>query len=266
MTQSAAPAGTPVIPNVTGDLPDVGGEPANGSAQKPAQTPAPSGDPLIPEPAAPQPEPAGEEFVTGDPALDIALNFFVKAGIKIDDPVLVKASDTGDFTLLEAKLATLPPEKARGWEQHVALAKGVHAKLEGEAKAKTEATAKLINDTVGGEQVWNDIKAWAATNAEPAEREAVNSALKAGGLQAKAMAAYLQGQYVKKTGASKEPSADVTAPGAKPGAGTGNYALSPREYAQAVQDLAAKVGANRVDGHPEYKELQRRRYAWRAPR
>lgn len=200
---------------------------------------------------------------TGDPALDIALNFFVKAGVKLDDPVLKAASESGDFSLLEAKLATMDPSKARGWEKHVELAKGVHSKLAEAEKAKVAATTKLIHDAVGGEKAWADIKAWAAANAEPAERESVNAALKAGGLQAKAMAAYMRDTFLRKTGAPKDPTASVSTPGAKPGAGQGEYALSPRAYTAAVEELAQKIGKNRVDTSPEYKQLQARRRAWR---
>ena len=102
------------------------------------------------------------------------------------------------------------------------------------------------------------MREWAKENAEPAEREAVNSALKIGGIAAKAMAAYLKGLHAQHPSAVIQPTVVSQSRPSPPASAT----LSPTQYKAAVADLRAKMG-QRMDGSPEYKDLQARRMAWR---
>lgn len=236
--------------------------PAAPAAAPPASPPAaPSLDlsaPAAPTPAAPPPSapeaPAVAFAPTGDPGLDFALGFLGKLGMAPDTPEMQSAL-TGDFGLLEAKLATMG-NKAQGFEQVIALAKQSYERQAGEAKAKAEATAKAVVDAVGGEESWNAIRAWAATNVPEAERAAISTALQAGGPTALLIAEGLRArQMADPTVSSKGVPAVAPTAARTPPASTGG--LSVAEYATAVQALAAKVGE--LTGNPEYAVLQQRR-------
>lgn len=193
---------------------------------------------------------------TGDAGLDMALTFVGNLGLGPEDAAIVAAGE-GNFAMLKAKLAALG-DKAKGWEQYVALAEKAHADVSAKTQAQVEKDTKVVHDAVGGKENWNNISKWASENAEPDEKVAVNTALKAGGIAAKAMATYLQGLYSRASGTVVEP-ASVVAPGAvaKPDAAG---ALSAAEYSKEVQALRKSKGYN-FDKTPEYRTLQARRTA-----
>jgi len=236
-----APIVPPVVPPVT----------------PPATPPVAKGDPLDLNPTPPA---VVEDEIpdTGDPALDLALQFYAKAGIKADDPALAKAQ-AGDFTLLEAKLSVLG-DKAKGWERFLALGKNAYTAAKSQAETKAAAAKADIVKVVGGEEEWTKVREWATVNATPEEKEAATAALRQGGLVAKAMAQYLHKAYQASPGAVKTPANPV-----KDGAGGRppvEAPLSASEYSKQVQALSAKLGG-RLDGSQEYKNLQARRAAAR---
>lgn len=254
----------------------------------PAQAPAPAPAPAAPAqaPAAPpnisqgaappaaapavaassEPAKPGGEVTfdpTGDAGLDMALGFVGRLGIGPQDPALI-AAEGGDFAMLKAKLA-LMGDKAKGWEQIVALGeqglKTLQAKHQEAVQKTTDAILSVFGEdkTVAAQQ-WGKVREWAAKTAEPHEREQVNAALAAGGIAAKAMAAYLDGLYRKHPGAEINP-AQVTAMATN--TASAGYALTPAQYKAEVQALRGKLG-NGMEGSPEYRALQARRLAYRA--
>ncbi|MFN9504294.1 MAG: hypothetical protein ACK57J_07040 [Rubrivivax sp.] len=242
-------------------------------APAPAASPAPAPVPAAPAPApaAPAPAPAAPASApaaqvvfepTGDAKLDLALSFVAKLGIDGEHPG-IKAAEAGDFSILKATLAGLG-QQAAGWEQYMALGEEAVGARKAAAEAKAKADKAAIVSAVGSEEAWNTVQAWATANAEPAEREAVNAALAAGGIAAKAMALYLKQLHDGAAGTTVVPQSAVN-PAATTGGASGpgsNGPLSPREYAAAVAELNMQL-RGRIDGSPQYAALQARRAAWR---
>lgn len=259
-TAAPAPAPAPVAAPAPAPAPapvatDISAEPA---VVAPAVAPAT-------EPATATPAPAGPVSYepTGDPGLDMALGFVGKLGIPASDPAMV-AAEQGNFALLKAKLALLG-DKAQGWEQVIALGETAIAGLKAKADARQKATQDAILSAFGEDRdaatkQWGEVQAWARENAEPEERAAVNAALSAGGIAAKAMAAYLRGLHGKHPSATVEP-AVVTKIGGN-GSSADSAALSPAAYKAAVHELRGKLGGA-LDSSPEYRALQARRMMWR---
>lgn len=193
---------------------------------------------------------------TGNVALDMALEFVGGLGLGPEHPA-IKAAEEGNFALLEAALGAMG-DKAKGWERYTALAKGAWEQVKQAAEAKAAEQKKVVTDAVGGEETWAKIKDWAAANAEPAEREAVNTALAAGGIAAKAMATYLKGLY------EAAPGTTVVPKSATPSQSTSTHAadepMTRAAYNKAVSKLYAEKGG-RIDGTPEYAALKAQRAA-----
>ena len=255
---AAAPAAAPVVPDVAAPaavVPAVPAAPAAAAAI--GETPAP----VVPAAPAEAPVPAAGAFEpSGDAGLDLAANWITSLGIPKDDPAIQAALEEGNFDFIKAKLATMG-DKARGWEQYIALAEKGMTSLRTAAEAQVAATNALVYEAVGGEEAWGKIAEWAGANAEPAEKEGINAMLAAGGIQARAAASYLQGLYSGANGVVVEPTA-ATVPTAKAAPVT-NAALSAREYSDAVRQLANKIGGGNLNGSPEYAALQQRRLAYR---
>lgn len=223
--------------------------------------PAPAPAPAAEAPAAPAAEaPVVTYEPTGDPALDVALGFLGRMGIAPDHPG-VKAAEAGDFAILKAELAALG-DKAKGWEQFIALGEAAYAKVRDAHAARAAADREAVLSAVGGEENWKAVQDWATKNAEPAERDAVNAALAAGGIAAKAMATYLNGLYQKASGTTVTPAQVVPGTAASTAGVPTNGALSPKEYAAAVHQLYVDKRGS-IDDTPEYAALQARRAAYR---
>lgn len=249
-TAHAAPQGTGEAPAPV-QQPVV---PAPGAPVAPAAPVAP------PAPAIPEPTSDGKLEPTGDPGLDLAIEFVNAAGIKGNDPA-IEAAREGDFTLLEAKLAALG-DKAKGWERHVALAKQAFERHTAAVEAENAKVRDTVFSVVGGEANWKAIQAFASANASPEEKAQINAAFAAGGLQAKSAAIYLAQVYQKaqaKNPGYKEPAAPVK-PNA-PAGGDGTTPMTARAYAQAVAKLQAQAKGRDVSGTPEYAALQQQRLA-----
>lgn len=207
---------------------------------------------------------------TGNPKLDMSLSFLGKLGLGPDHPGM-KAAANGDFSILKATLATMG-DTARGWEANVQLGESAYTDMTTERTNKAVTDRKSMMDAVGGEAVWNQVKAYAsaATADSPTERAAVNSALARGGIEGKAMAVYLHSLYSQSTTVTQEPAAAISRSGGSQAAASQpairtDYALSPRQYTDAVAKLNSTL-RGRLDGSPEYAELKQRRSAWRDPR
>lgn len=252
--QPAAPAApaaasAPAAPNVPASLaldepkPQV---PAQQSSQPaPAQAPANG---------------ASEEIVydkTGDPGLDFTLNFLGKNGYTPEHPAMAAAME-GNFALLRADLAS---KGIQGYADILAVGEQSYAGMISKNKEAEAKTLAAVTEIAGGPEAWASIQTWANAQAEPAERAAVNTALKAGGFVAKAVARALAEQYSKAAGTSYEPRAAVpaNAPNSKAASGV----LSPEGYRAAIAELKSRVGGQNLDQHPEYANLVARRQAWR---
>lgn len=242
----ASPAQTPVTPTTPEPKPaPVKIDPAPNQPEAPTSEPGDNGE-VIYEP-------------TGDVRLDVALEFIGRLGIGSDHQAM-QAAIKGDLSLLKATLATMG-DKARGWEQMVALAEQANVDA---AKAADELAAKVqqaVHSVAGGEAQWSTALAWAAKNATPEEKTALNAMFDAGPVQARAAAMAIMDAYGKAGGTVVNPANPTkNLSGTSPAAT--NSALSPRDYAAAVRDLRAKLG-NRMDASPEYATLRARHAAYR---
>lgn len=223
-----------------------------------APAPAPAPAPTAPAEPAPAEGTAIEYEVTGDVGLDMALGFIGKQGLGPESPA-VAAAMNGDFSLLRAELAGRGA-KAQGWEQFIALAEKAYTDTKTKNDERSAKDRDAIYGSVGGEQQWAAIQAWASANAEPEEKAEVNAALAAGGRQARAMAVYLAQLYTKASGTTVTPQNPLS-PNAASAAPT-NGALSPRAYTEAVRTLHREIGP-RMEDSREYAQLKARRAAWR---
>lgn len=239
--------------------------PATNPATPPVEPAVPASpltlDPAVPPVATPPATSEGVEFEytpTGDPGLDLALDFVGKHGFGPQDPA-IQAAQKGDFSALEAALKA-KGDKAKGFERFVALAK--QSFESGKAKREaSEATAiKVVHEAAGGEANWKAIQTWAAANAEPEERAQINAALAAGGLTAKFAVQGLAALFAQAQKNAPPASAVKPGAGAAPAA-TGH--LTSREYSAEVQKLRNTLGT-KLETSAEYKALVSRRQAARA--
>lgn len=192
---------------------------------------------------------------TGDAALDVALTFIGSLGFAGDNPAVIAAAN-GDFSLLEAQLAVLG-DKAAGWQQMVALAKDAYSRSEANIKDQVAKSDAAILAVVQTPENWAAIKTWAAANADPAEKTAINQMIDAGPVQARAAALLLLTGYQKATGTIVNPAQAVNGNASGAAAAATNTRLSAREYSEKVADLHRKLGS-RMEGSQEYADLRRR--------
>lgn len=216
------------------------------------------------EAEAPKPEPILEtaevfEFEpTGDVGMDMALAFIGKAGINEQHPAMVAAIN-GDFTILKATLAA---KGATGWEQFVALGEAAYTRKQAEAAAQRSALQEAVFKEAGGKEQWEAVQKWASANATPEEKAEINALLNKGGLAAKGAVKYLVDAYGRANNVEVSPR-DATANASRGGVPAADTApLSPRDYANAVQQLNVKL-RGRLEGSKEYAALQSRRAAYR---
>lgn len=233
--------------------------PANIEAQ--TEQPAQTAETVI----APEAELKGVESTTddngvveyapsGNAALDVTLTFIGSLGITGDDPAM-QAAAKGDFSILEAKLATLG-DKARGWQQMIELGKSVYKDAEARRTEQVKRTDAAILSVVQSTENWNEIKSWAAKNATPEEKAELNRMVDAGPVQARAAATLLLEAYRKASGTAVNPRSPLS-PNASPAAAVSEGPLSPREYSQAVAKLRAELGT-RMESSPQYRALRSR--------
>lgn len=248
---------------------------AKGEVTPPAQSSSPVVESSPPAPTLGEDgEPAAEALAateegqivvydtTGDPGMDMALSFVGKLGLKPGHPSMLKAAE-GDFTFIKAHLATLG-DKAKGWEQHIALAEQAYANQVKQQEVVTKSITSAVHHEVGGAEAWAAIEAWAKTNADPKEKQYINRMLEDNAVSARGAAIILKRAYEAATGTVVTPPNPLK--GATPSADADktNLAkpLSNKEFAQATAELnRRKPGAvDRKD--PEYLQLQQRAIAY----
>lgn len=256
MTELVAPVeATPVSQAIPGTPPAAATPPINAVPLATPPAPAPE---VLETPAEPVADTGFSYQQTGDPGLDIALEFIGKAGFGIDHPAVVEAID-GKFDKLEAHLAALG-DKATGYERMLQLAKGAYERNSAETATKQTAITSAVHEVAGGAEQWSAIKTWAVANADPGEKAEINAMLSAGPMQARAAALLLSNLHRNAGGTTVNPANPVNLNAAP--APTGNGALSKADYPEAVRELRSRLGSG-MDSSPEYAALQARRSAWR---
>ena len=197
---------------------------------------------------------------TGDPGMDLAMGWFSNLGYGPDDEV-VRMAYEGDFRLLRAELSGR--DDAHGWQEYVAIAEQYQKDSVAKEASRIVDIEKKVHEVVGGEKQWNDIYAWAKSNADDKQKIVFNKFIVEGDPTSASMCAeWLMNRYREATGTSFEPAKAVRdTPSDNSGAST--YALNPRQYAEEVTKLAQKIGSQNVNQSPEYVELKKRRSAWR---
>ena len=190
---------------------------------------------------------------TGDPGMDMALEFAGNLGIGMDHPAMV-ATGTGDWSLLEAHLATLG-DKAKGFERMVALAKDADGRL---TKGREDTAAKItaaIGGVLGDTQA--DVMAWASAEASPEEKGEINAMLRGSPVQARAAAMLLQALYNKAGGTTITPKSAIgDASGTTPSQGDTSR-LTRQQFAEMAGKLNRVHGAS-YQSTSEYAALSRR--------
>lgn len=229
------------------------------AAGKPAEQPA------VATPAAPdqpQVEAVGSETgadgmvvydATGDAGLDFSLAFIGSLGIEGTDPAMVAAAN-GDFSFIEAKLAALG-DKAKGWEQHIALGKQAYGRQLEVFKAEQAKTNTAVHAAVGGEEQWKTIVTWAGTAATKEEKDALNAMFDAGPIQAQMAARALAAAYAEAKGTTLKPANPAQA--ASGVAPAQPQAMTTASYYKEVDALYRTMG-NRMDGSPEYAAIKQK--------
>lgn len=179
---------------------------------------------------------------TGDVGLDMALEFIGGLGFDEKHPAVVSATK-GDFAPLKALLSS--NEKARGWENYMALAERSYQ----EGQQRQQATQKSLETAVyaeaGGEEKWKALQAFAGENASPEEAAALNKMLQDGPLQARAAVRAIQDAYNKKVGTVVKP-ASALAPGASKSDAPAvpDAPRNKRELVRAIEGLRRTHGEN----------------------
>lgn len=202
--------------------------------------------------------PAQTFEATGDANLDLALGFLGRQGIGVNHPA-VTAATGGDFGPLKAMLAE---KGVAGWEAHVALAERAYEAHQTQANERNAHTAQVCVAAAGGEAEWGQVLQWASTNADDAEKPALNAALAQGGIVAEAVAHYLVGAFRQAPGTSYDAQKSAVNQHAGTAAGSAFTPLSPLEYGKAVAALRGKLGPN-FESTQEYASLNQRRAMYR---
>jgi hypothetical protein len=242
---------------------DINLAPATGAPEGAAPTAAPTVPDVAPTPAAPAAPtieaPAVQTFeATGDPGLDLALDFIGKLGIGPDDDALA-AAQSGDFTKITERLKGMG-ERAAGFEKYLALAKSSYEATTAKVAEQAAALESLVHGAVGGKEKWAAIKTWASANATDAERAQINKAFETGGFAARAAAERLAALYQRSGQAGHKSAAK---PDAGAGADTSAGALTAKQYQAELQALQQGARGRDVSQTPAYKALQDRRLAGR---
>lgn len=234
-------------------------QPGQGQPQAKTETPAVTLPGDAPADKTPNPD-TSYEFAyepTGDAGLDYALNFIGKHGYGDSHPAVIAATK-GDFSLIEAELAT---KGVAGADAVVALAKQAYARHVEAAQKQEAELAGFAAQAAGGAENWAVVRAWAAQEATPQEKAQVNAALAQGGLVAQGVITQLVNLYTQRHTLPKDAAA-VASPNAVPQPGSASEPMTAQRYAQAVEALRQKLG-NRTEDSAEYAALQNQRLAAR---
>ena len=238
------------------------------AAAAPAAAPAaaaPAAAPAAAAPAAPAPAAAGKtddgsfEWVkTGHASLDIALGWLGKQGLGETNELVQLAARTGNFDGLKAHFAQ---NATPGSAEMLSILESSFKDYVETQNANIEKETASQVEFLGGPERANAVIEWASTNAEPAEKQAFNAMMDAGGFQARAALAYVSSLYDKHTGTS-EHDAIVGAQVANGNAGRGGpqaptTPISRVQFAEEGQKLYQQYG----EGYQQtaaYRALARR--------
>lgn len=227
------------------------------AAPAPAAEPAPVVEPEKTAPAEPAPDNGMQQFIDtyadDEPALALALGFLRDQGISPTDPAFTAAEVDGDFTLLEAILAT---KDAKGSDAMLAIFKNAVSEYHQKCEEHEAKTTEIVKTTLGEQS--DEILEWARSTASDEEREQFNSLFEAGGLYARAAAALLKTAYAD--AGNTIPAGSPIKQGQMPAGNAGP--LTARDYASAVEKLAREQRGDPRNS-PEYAALTRRREAGR---
>lgn len=214
---------------------------------------------IAPKPAAPVAEQPVAYAATGDAAMDVALDFFSKAGIKPDSPAAILAQK-GDFSVLKAELAA---KQKPGWEGYVAIAEQAYGRATSAAQTAAAATKAVILQVAGSQEDWDAIRTFIGEKADASELEDLNASIKRGGVSARAAVRYMKEVFLAGGGklGGDEPEPESIVPTARGRVPQSGGPMSAAEYNAAVQALSAKIGAAKMDASPEYAALRQRRQA-----
>lgn len=221
--------------------------------------------PMVVTPAVEPPKPVdlAVEVIqydsTGDPGLDVALEFAGRLGLSPEHPTMAAAAE-GNFALLEAHFAALG-DKAKGYEKMVALAKASHERgakdateKAAAAKAAGDKTEQAIYAVVSGQENWKAIKEWAQKTASEAEQKDIADAFTKGGAVAIGMANYLKLTYIKAGNTfSGKAAVKADAGGAIPAP---TKTLNTAEYGMALMKARAEYRGRDFDNSPEYAAVK----------
>lgn len=211
-----------------------------------------------------KPAPKGEPEVityeeTGDPKLDLALDFFGRNGLG-PDHAAIKAAIDGDFSFLEAYL---DEKNVQGWKSYVGLAKEAHGNV---VKAATEREASIqgaVSQTLEQHgytpEQWNEAINWVRTEAADEVPE-INKLLASGPLGAKAITAYILHNHREASGTEYTPQAKAVKEEAGANAGGKRELLTPitkSEFSREAEKLSRSFGPDYLTS-PEYKVLRQR--------
>jgi len=209
-------------------------------------------------PVAPAEDITYEHEMTGNPSLDVALDFIGQRGLSPTDPAVI-AAKAGDFGPIEEKFKAMGA-KAKGYERHLTLVKSVRDGEIASNKARDAALQTLVDKAAGGNARWEAIKVWAGTEADDGQKRQINAALTAGGMAATSVVEKLSAMYDRAVGKSP---ASAVKPGAAAEDGASNVPLTAKEYGKAVEKLMQAANGRDIGKNPAYIELQSRRLAAR---
>src|SRR5574343_1800542 len=191
-----------------------------------------------PPPAAPAP------VKTGNPAVDVALNFFASKGIAADHQALQLAAE-GKFESLAAVVAE---RKIAGGQEYVNLLSSEHTRQADVTKARQAADRAAMIAAAGSEQQLNAALQWAGANFSKEQVAEINKTLAAGGFGAElAVRAIVSqsGSFVPQTPASAVSAA---------ASGAGIRHISAEEFGRQAFALAQKHNGHH-EGTVEYQNL-----------
>lgn len=242
------------------------------AAQAAAAAPvaAPAAAPAAAAPAAPAAatpaEPAGKEgedgsfewVKTGHASLDIALGWLGKQGLGETNELVQLAARTGNFDGLKAHFAQ---NATPGSAEMLSILESSFKDYVETQNANIERETASQVEFLGGPERADAVIEWASTNAEPAEKQAFNAMMDAGGFQARAALAYVSSLYDKHTGTS-EHDAIVGAQATNGNAGRGGpqaptTPISRVQFAEEGQKLYQQYGES-YQQTAAYRALARR--------
>ena len=211
-------------------------------------------------PIVPKDEPAAISYEeTGDPKLDLALDFFGRNGLDADHQA-IKAAIEGDFSFLEAYL---DEKDVKGWKSYVALAKESHSnamKSAQDADAKvTDAVSKTLEQFGYTNEQWGEAIQWVRTES-PEDVPEINKLLSSGPLGARAITAFILSNHREASGVEYAPQAKAIKEEAGANGGSVRQPVTPiskSDFGREAEKLARSLGPDYMSSK-EYRTLRER--------